>query len=90
MSDIKLTTSETGLIDLFVENKDLATDSGLGTAVTISLFTDRRLLDDEALPANTTDRGGFWGDSLTTDDPYPTGSFLWTRRRRCSDPLRYF
>lgn len=60
--------------DIAVDGMDLATDSGLTTAVLISIFTDRAALIDDVLPPGVTDRRGYWG----SDDPqYPWGSRLW-------------
>ena len=46
--------------DIALEGHDLATDSGLRTAVLLSLFTDRRAEDDDALEDD--DRRGWWAD----------------------------
>ncbi len=60
--------------DIAQSGMDLMTDSGLTTAVLISVFTDRAALPDDALPPGATDRRGYWG----SDNPqYPWGSRLW-------------
>lgn len=56
----------------------LASGDDLSTAVLISLFTDRRANDDDALPDASTDRRGWWGD-LGQD--VPIGSRLWLLTR---------
>ncbi|WP_431282728.1 phage GP46 family protein [Humitalea sp. 24SJ18S-53] len=55
----------------------LATDAGLGTAIYISLFTDRRATVDE-MPEG--DRRGWVGDVLAMDDDR-IGSRLWLLKR---------
>ncbi len=56
--------------DLALDSCDLATDSGLRSAVIVSLYTERRAEADDVLPDGTTDRRGHWAD--------PTlGSRLW-------------
>lgn len=67
-------------------NQDLQDDSGLFTAVVISLFTDARAHDDDTLPddwpgqpESAKDRRGWWGDGLMADADAsgPLGSRLW-------------
>ncbi|WP_413207965.1 phage GP46 family protein [Rhodospirillum sp. A1_3_36] len=69
--------------DLVVtDGGDLLLDGGLETAVTLSLFTDARADDDDALPAGAgTDRRGWWGDALPMIDGYRLGSRLWLLSR---------
>lgn len=81
-TEIKLAPSPSGLLDLLISNDDLVTDDGLGTAVYISLFTDRRLPDTEKTAG---DRRGFWADGLDPDDPEPWGSLLWTLENKRID-----
>ena len=59
----------------------LETDQALETAVLISLFTNRRAGDDDELPAESTGRGGWWGDG---EDPI--GSRLWLLDREVQSP----
>jgi phage gp46-like protein len=70
MPDIKLIPDKYGNGDCCFLPGDIETDSGLQTAVFISLFTDARDPQTEA--------GGYWGDSL---DQSPIGSLLWTLKR---------
>ena len=67
--------------DLAIEANDLASDEGLKTAVVLSLFTDRRAEEGDALPDGSTDRRGWWGDAfpVATDDRI--GSRLWLLSR---------
>jgi len=69
--------------DLARAGADLATDNGLETAVIVSLFTDRRADDDDALPSGT-DRRGWWADAYVLSRfgaPEPIGSRLWLLSR---------
>lgn len=63
--------------DLALDGLGLATDGGLGTAVVLSLFTDRQAAPDDVLPAGATDRRGWWGDVVPLADGYQLGSRLW-------------
>jgi phage gp46-like protein len=62
--------------DLAILNGNLAADDGLRTAVIISLFTDRRALDDDVLPVGD-DRRGWWGDCANDDPNDRIGSRRW-------------
>lgn len=57
----------------------LALEGGLATAVTLSLFTDRRAGPDDTLPARQTDRRGWVGDEFMpqADGADAWGSALW-------------
>lgn len=67
--------------DLVLGEADLQADDGLETAVLISLFTDRRARDDDALPYADADRRGWWGDSFADRAGDQIGSRLWLLRR---------
>lgn len=71
--------------DLKVADGDLVMDDGLATAVAISLFTDRRVSEEE-LPAEETDRRGWWGDLISEDLPDQIGSKLWLLKREKHTP----
>lgn len=78
MTDIALIWNNANLqADLAVANGDFVTDSGLQTAITISLLTDRTALPGDVLPDNFGPRG-WWGDAYL---PRPIGSRLWLLRR---------
>lgn len=77
--DIKLIPIDEGLFDAVFESNDLSTDEGLQTAVTISLFTDRRVSADE-LPDGQSDQRGWWGDALNENND-KIGSKLWILER---------
>lgn len=67
--------------DIFFTDDGFVTDDSLQTAVTISLFTDRRLPDSVANLDGSDDRRGYWGD-LVEADGYQWGSLLWTLYRQ--------
>jgi len=82
--DLKITWDDnlfTG--DFDVLRGDLATDSGITTAVILSLFTERRAAEDDPLPdPDNLDRRGWWGDLI---NPYvegdQIGSKMWLLER---------
>ena len=80
MTDIRIVWSQTlatGDVAIDPATLDLAGDDGLGTAVIISLFTDRR--DPELEEAGEPPRGS-WIDGLAPDGD-EMGSLLWTLDR---------
>lgn len=64
----------------------LAEDDGLETAVVLSLFTDRRAEEDDALPGGGDDRRGFWGDAWPDVPGDRIGSRLWLLHREKQTP----
>lgn len=72
-ADIRLFPGINGS-DIAVGNKDLVRDSGLETAVYITLFTDMRASEDDPMPDNSIDKRGWWSDNSL-------GSKLWLLRR---------
>lgn len=88
MSDIALVLKN-NCFDINILNGDLERDDGLETAVAISLFTDRRVTDEE-LPQLETKKRGWWGDMYPEIDQDKIGSRLWTleREKRTSETLR--
>lgn len=81
--DIKMIWDEEimeGDLDYF--GGDLIRESGLETAVLMSLFTDQRV-DDENLLDDLNDKRGWWGDKVTTEYPDDAiGSRLWLLERQ--------
>lgn len=73
--------------DLAIVAGDLAKDDGLRTAVLISLFTDARARDDDALPDVNADRRGWWGDMANADPNDRIGSRLWLLARAKAVPV---
>ena len=84
MADLALTWNNgIGSGDLCVVGADLLADGGLQTAVLVSLFSDRRVREDELQPGVST-RRGWWGDRLS-DDNDEIGSRLWLLRQGEAD-----
>ena len=75
--------------DIALSGADLGRDSGLRTAVMISLFTDRRAAADDIVPDGSGDRRGSWMDSYTPGS-YRIGSRLWLlgREKETAETLR--
>lgn len=88
MPDIKLVIRNK-VIALNLLAGDLLPDDGLETAVIISLFTDKRVTDDE-LPAGEESKRGWWGDAFPEIDQDKIGSKLWLlqRSKRTTETLR--
>ncbi len=83
MTDLALTPIANGTaFDLAIDGYELATESGLKSAVIVSLFTDRRAEADDAIPDGTTDRRGWWAEASL-------GSRLWllAREKETADVL---
>ena len=68
--------------DLVMARPGLATDSGLRTAVILSLFSDARARPDDELPPLEEDPRGWWGDGLAAETGDRFGSRLWLLERR--------
>lgn len=78
-----------GMFDLKIEKGDVVRDDGLETAVIISLFTDRRVTEEEK-PYLANSKRGYWGDLFSEIDGDKMGSRLWTleREKRTTEVLR--
>lgn len=77
MTDIKIRfDSDTLEGDLLFSSNDLEMDDGLGSAVLVSLFSDRRAKDDDELPDTQGSERGWWGDLI---DPAVTGDEIGSR-----------
>ena len=63
-----------GGFDIEQQGFGVAGESGLRTAVIISLFTDRRANDDDVIPDGSNDRRGWWANP-------DIGSRLWLLSR---------
>ena len=83
--DIKLIGNGYGW-DIGLDEKNLSTDSGLETAVVISLFTDRRAESDDTLPDWSGDRRGWWADAYSEYENDRIGSRLWLLAREKTLP----
>lgn len=90
MSDIGLFLKD-NCFDLRIFEGDLEADNGLETAVAISLFTDKRVTEDE-LPDLETEKRGWWGDMFSEVDQDQIGSRIWTtsRSKVTQETLRRF
>lgn len=88
MSDIALKIKD-NCFDINLINGDLESDNGLETAVAISLFTDRRV-NDEELPPLQLKKRGWWGDMFPEFDQDRIGSKLWIleREKRTNETLK--
>lgn len=77
---------KTNAFDLLPASDDKLT--WLNNAITISLYTDARASDDDALPDSSEDKRGYWGD-IDLADNESLGSKLWLlgRRKILSDTL---
>lgn len=71
--------------DLIIEDGDLKADNGLETATLISLWSDRRVEDEDNLPEGETDQRGWWGDEVSSFTDDKIGSILWTSERGKTD-----
>ncbi len=89
MSDVGIYIVD-NCFDLLLDGKDLAGDDGLETAVTISLFSDQRITDDEKDENFKTSKRGWWGDGLSPIDKDEIGSKMWLieRGKRTQSDLR--
>lgn len=77
MSDITTFWSNDGTHgDFRIDGTDLASGNDLQSAILISLFSDRVALPDDVIPDGTTDRRGWWADTVD-----PIGSRLWLLER---------
>jgi len=65
-----------GYADVAIVNRDLERDDGLETAITVSLFTNRRADDEDELPDADGSREGWWADALLSNGD-KIGSKLW-------------
>lgn len=82
MSDIKTIFVDIARgADFAIESMLLAQDDGLGTAVLLSLFTDRRAEADDEILGGGDDRRGVWMDAYPEVHGDKMGSRLWLLQR---------
>lgn len=88
MADVLVTwDNDTGTGGISTTGADLSIDdTGLESAVLISLFTDRRVRPDD-LPPGQTDRRGWWGDTLTPNDQIGSELWLLDREKQTNETL---
>lgn len=75
--------------DLALVDGRLETDDGLRTAMIVSLFTDARAHEDDALPDAGGDPRGWWGNAYPAEDggdAFELGSRLWLLEREKLTP----
>lgn len=75
MTDIALTIIN-DCIDLNLTGGDFEADTGLETAVMLSLFSDQRVAASE-LPVGDTEKRGWWADLFSDTSGDKFGSKLW-------------
>ena len=78
--DLKVETTN-GEYDLIEQDGDLLEEFGLHTAVLDSVLSDRRAEPTDDIPDGTTDRRGFWGDSIAEVEGDRWGSRRWLLER---------
>jgi phage gp46-like protein len=80
-----------GTADLSLVDSDLASDTGLTTAVLLSIFVDRRAaVDDKPPSGDPDDRRGWWADQFSEQPGDKIGSRLWLldRAKRTGETAR--
>lgn len=83
MSDAKFIAKD-GFFDIEIIMGDISNDDGLESAVLVSLFTDKRVLENE-MPEGSTDKRGWWGDIVSEFEQDQIGSKLWLLDRGKAD-----
>ena len=78
--DIRLRQLASYGFDITFRAGDFLPEQGLETAVLISLFTDRRV-ENEELPPFESEARGWWGDLFSGIEGDETGSKLWLLNR---------
>ncbi|NRA86269.1 MAG: phage GP46 family protein [Rhizobiales bacterium] len=68
-----------------IADKMLLHENALYTAIILCLFTDKRAPEGMNIPDGTSNKRGFWGDSVLLDGEFEIGSFIWTLRRAALD-----
>jgi len=86
--DLKLTWNASEHAQLVFADNDIVADRSLLTPIIVSLFTDARAKDDDALPdSRSADRRGWWADATNTAKPNDQiGSRLWLLERAKTTP----
>ena len=88
MSDFALTWLD-GTADLSIVDDDVKADDGLRTAVSLSIYLDRRAEEGDVIPDGTDDRRGYWADEFLPDANDRIGSRLWLlERSKITEELR--
>lgn len=90
MSDIALIWDPlSGSADFAIEENDLKSDTGLETAIMLSLYIDRIAEPGDVLPEGETNRRGWWADAEPVAPGDKFGSRLWLldRAKQTADVL---
>ena len=77
MNDVGLFIKNGTYFDIELDQADLKADDGLETPLTISIFTDARVTDEQ-LPYGSTSKRGWWGDMFPDQPGDKIGSRIWT------------
>lgn len=85
MADIAIRLIGNGIADLAIVDDDIDSDSGLSTAVLLSLHLDERA-DDAAVGIDPDDQRGWWGDEFAEIIDDSQGSQLWRLERSTITP----
>ncbi len=83
-TDIKVKFSDKFVGDFTLIKGDLEREEGIGTAVLMSLFTDRRA--DESDEIDNEDKKGWWGDLVAEVEGDLIGSKIYQLMRSKSTP----
>jgi phage gp46-like protein len=91
MTDIALIPDPDAFqFDAALDGPDLQSETGLATAIYMSLFSDAPAQDGDVVPDGTDDRRGWWGDYAARVDGDRIGSRLWLlkRAKRTAETIR--
>ena len=77
MSDVKIVSNGSGSFTFNLASGALEIDEGLESAVLVSLFSDQRVPQQDAVDGK---QQGWWADIFSEGED-PIGSKLWTLRR---------
>jgi len=75
-----------GFGDISLADRDVERDAGLETATLITIGSNQRADDEDPLPDNSDDRGGWWGDTIPVVPDDAVGCKLWLLRRAKTEP----
>ena len=70
-----------GYIDWILADRDVERDAGFETAIMLTLLTNKRADDNDILPDDYGDKGGWWGDSVPNVVGDQIGWKGWLLRR---------
>ena len=80
--DIRLTLNVyDGYVDMLLDDRDVERDAGFETSVLITLLTNKRADNNDKLPDDYGEQGGWWGDVVPTVVGDQIGWKGWLLRR---------